>query len=281
MLLRDGRFWQPGLKSTCAAFLTELPHRVRPSRFGFRLVLTYRLLCAEAPCGATSAPIAQSVDDAESKAIGESADDLETATELTKARIRVQMLEEEKRVNQGKSEECLPRSAVEWVQAIGLGRYENSFRAHGINRIELAARITPDDCKRLGISAGDADKLVSSAQRLSTRLAKSGRMGYSTAPLDQSGYEAASAIHYDEDAGVWWGEDGSMEAGSSDVMPYSRPPSSSGVNLKSVSSDAHARGEHEPQNKQSIARQRDRKGQSKARIGNHNRKNQAARKAMR
>lgn len=216
-------------------------------------------------------------------AIDDSADDLEAAASWTRAHLRAAEQDNEEAEGgraPADARALLPRNALEWVRAIGLGQYEASLRRRGVVRLELAARIAPEDCERLGVSPRHADKLVSHARVLATRLERAGLQKAGKVPLDQSGYEAAGSIHFDEETGTWWGEDGSIDAASGDAESAVRgPPAKTAPTTaagKRQSTEVVAK--HPPQSKAAQARQRERKVQSKASVGNHNRKVQAARK---
>mmetsp|Transcript_23216 Transcript_23216/g.53701 ORF Transcript_23216/g.53701 Transcript_23216/m.53701 type:complete len:186 (-) Transcript_23216:229-786(-) len=166
----------------------------------------------------------------------------------------------------------MPSNALEWVRAIGLGRYAEAMRAAGIVRLEVAARITADDIKRLGVSARDAQKLLGSAQKLKGRLTTRGKLGtIPDASLDTSGYSTAMAIHYDNQTGEFWGEDGSTE------NSFNAPPAVIGGD-GGGSGGVEGSAPPAQQKKQSAERQRARNEQNKARVANHNRKARAYRK---
>jgi hypothetical protein len=115
---------------------------------------------------------------------------------------------------------------------------------------------------------------------LATRLERAGLQKAGKVPLDQSGYEAAGSIHFDEETGTWWGEDGSIDAASGDAeLAVRGPPAKIALTTAAGKRQpTEVVAKHPPQSKAAQTRQRERKGQAKASVGNHNRKVQAARK---
>mmetsp|Transcript_10657 Transcript_10657/g.20615 ORF Transcript_10657/g.20615 Transcript_10657/m.20615 type:complete len:893 (-) Transcript_10657:365-3043(-) len=155
----------------------------------------------------------------------------------------------------GASAADLPTTAPEWVRAIGLGQYAEAFRAKGILRLEIAATLTVDDLERMHVMEKHRGKLLSSAARLGERLKKRGKTLPSLDQADTSGYAQVSAIHYDEETGDFWGEDG---------RPQNQPP----AQPQERSSTDHV----------SVDRRRQLNDRRKARLGNHNRKARAYRR---
>ena len=106
----------------------------------------------------------------------------------------------------------LPRTAMEWVAAIGLGQYADALRSAGIARLPLAARLTAADCDRAGIKGAHQQRLLAAAARLAERLQRAGKALPTDADDDPSGYARAAMIRYDDESGTWYGDDGSVDA---------------------------------------------------------------------
>ncbi|KAL1500105.1 hypothetical protein AB1Y20_012778 [Prymnesium parvum] len=155
----------------------------------------------------------------------------------------------------------LPSNAMEWVRSIGLGQYAEALRAAGFVRLELAANLTREDCNRINIHSSHQQKLLSSATLLGNRLRKLGR-GHDR-KLMEAAYAPETILHYDEETGTYWDEGayrGPAEQGSASHDP--------GTSKEAPSKDK-------------IKEQRRRADANKAKLGNHNRKAQAAKKNAR
>jgi len=188
------------------------------------------------------------------------------------------------------NEEPMPANALEWARAMGLGQYAEAMRAAGIIRLELAARLSEADISRFGVLPRHRERFLGATARLADRLRKRGRH-VPIATTDTSGYAAASAIHYDNETGQFWGEDGSFDrsAGASVVPPEGPSQGSMGHLLGAETWQHQQHGlQHQQLSERPNARsaptparqkiERNRKEQSKATCANHNRKQRAYRK---
>mmetsp|Transcript_4129 Transcript_4129/g.13257 ORF Transcript_4129/g.13257 Transcript_4129/m.13257 type:complete len:492 (-) Transcript_4129:123-1598(-) len=180
----------------------------------------------------------------------------------------------------------LPRTAAEWLRAIGLQQYEAAARSHGILRIELAAALTDADCERLKVAPRDRTRLLSSAALLAKRLEARGKRVPRSGAADTSGgyaavYEELSAAEEMEelgdDAGAGAATARSGGGGGGDGGAGSRRDGGGGGGGGSGGGGTPkpARG---PPSREQVSKDRVRKEQNKAKAANHNRKQQAARK---
>jgi len=182
----------------------------------------------------------------------------------------------------------LPRTAAEWLRAIGLQQYEAAARSHGILRIELAAALTDADCERLKVAPRDRTRLLSSAALLAKRLEARGKRVPRSGAADTSGgyaavYEELSAAEEMEelgdDAGALAGAATARSGGGGggDGGDGSRRGGGGGGGGGSGGGGTPkpARG---PPSREQVSKDRVRKEQNKAKAANHNRKQQAARK---
>ncbi len=74
-----------------------------------------------------------------------------------------------------------------WLQALGLEKYEEALRAHDID-LEVAPELTEQDLDRLGLSLGHRRKFIAAAAKL---RAVAPRVSGGPAPADDPGAEAA------------------------------------------------------------------------------------------
>ena len=173
----------------------------------------------------------------------------------------------------------LPGTALEWVRAIGLGQYVDAFRAAGIIRLELAARLSVADVARLKIKTeAHKTKLIQSAARLAERLAQRGRLPPPGSRVaTEEVYAAAAQLHYDAETGEFWDEGGSMDAAVGDSVAAQGGGSAAGGG--GGGGGGGGKGGGRPP--LPVAVQRSRAEANKARLGNHSRKQGAARKQAR
>uniref|UniRef100_A0A452SVX3 Ephrin type-B receptor 4 n=1 Tax=Ursus americanus TaxID=9643 RepID=A0A452SVX3_URSAM len=76
-------------------------------------------------------------------------------------------------------------SVGEWLRAIKMGRYEESFAAAGFGSFELVSQISAEDLLRIGVTlAGHQKKILASVQHMKSQ-AKPGAPGGSGAPAPQ------------------------------------------------------------------------------------------------
>ncbi|KAB1263815.1 Ephrin type-B receptor 4 [Camelus dromedarius] len=76
-------------------------------------------------------------------------------------------------------------SVGEWLRAIKMGRYEESFAAAGFGSFELVSQISTEDLLRIGVTlAGHQKKILASVQHMKSQ-AKPGAPGGSAAPAPQ------------------------------------------------------------------------------------------------
>ncbi|XP_032728424.1 ephrin type-B receptor 4 [Lontra canadensis] len=76
-------------------------------------------------------------------------------------------------------------SVGEWLRAIKMGRYEESFAAAGFGSFELVSQISTEDLLRIGVTlAGHQKKILASVQHMKSQ-AKPGTPGGSGAPAPQ------------------------------------------------------------------------------------------------
>ena len=152
------------------------------------------------------------------------------------------------------------------------------MRAAGLVRLELAARLLKEDCTRIGASAPHRTKLLASASRLAERLKERGR-GLSKQGGAGGEVYAAAALHYDAETGTFWDEGGGQEPVEDDLAGGSAGPVPASARRGESSARAQqGKGGGPPPN---AARQRARNETNKARVGNHSRKQGAARKQAR
>jgi hypothetical protein len=162
------------------------------------------------------------------------------------------------------------------------------MHAKGIVRLELAARLTAEECDALGASAAHKTKLLASAARLMDRLRARGRAELGPgAAADGAApvYAAAAQLHYDADTGEFWDEGG---AGGAAREEYTEEQGAAaggkgggrggGRKGGGGGGGKGGRGKGEGKGGPSADVQRRRAEQSKARLGNHSRKEGAARK---
>ena len=170
----------------------------------------------------------------------------------------------------------LPANAIEWIRSIGLGQYAEKLRSSGLVRLELAARITEEECDKMKMTGSHKTKLLASAQRLGERLKERGRKlpggsggGGGSGAAEQGGevYAAAAQIHFDAETGQWWDESGGGAEGGEVEGGGGGPSEGRGGGGK-----GGGRGPINP----ALARRRNEA--NKAKVANHSRKQGAARK---
>ncbi|XP_038624523.1 ephrin type-B receptor 4 [Tachyglossus aculeatus] len=77
-------------------------------------------------------------------------------------------------------------SVGEWLRAIKMGRYEDSFTAAGFNSFELVSQISAEDLLRIGVTlAGHQKKILTSVQHMKTQAKPGGSASGPGTPAPQ------------------------------------------------------------------------------------------------
>jgi len=183
----------------------------------------------------------------------------------------------------------LPANALEWVRSIGLGVYADKMRAAGLVRLELAARLTDDECRRIQATPAHRTKLLAASARLAERLRQRGRALPSSRGGDGApAYTAATEIHYDSETGTFWGADGSVDVadggggGGASAGEQAGPAAGGGGGGKGGGKGGgRGGGGRGGRGGPPDEAQRRRNEANKAKVANHSRKAGAARKMQR